>query len=84
METHVEAVAFPGDPGHEGGMKPMEHLKGTTGPVHTQMPDDQSMNYMNERGSTPSPWKGWDSTTLASTGGSRGVGGGGMTRGKSV
>lgn len=81
METSVTPSPFPGDPGHEGGMKPMHHLKGSTGPVHTQMPDDQSTNYENHRGESPSPWKGWDSTTLASTGGSRGVGGTGLYKG---
>lgn len=75
METSVTPSPFPGDPGHEGGSKPMQGLKGGSSGVHTQAPDDQSRNYDNQRGESPSPWPGWDSTTLASSGGSRGVGG---------
>lgn len=69
METSVTPWPFPGDPGHEGGSKPMNGLKGGMSGVHTQAPDDQSRNYDNQRGQSPSPWEGWEGTTLAKTGG---------------
>jgi len=68
---------FPGDPGHEGAAKPMEHLKGGCSEVHTQMPDESENSGPGRGGATDTSGNiaGWDTTTLADTGGSRGVGG---------
>jgi hypothetical protein len=69
------AEGFPGDPGHEGGSKPMMGLKGTCSEVHTQEPM-QGENQENARGQSPDPWPGWDSTSLNyGTGGSKGISG---------
>lgn len=78
MDTNVTPVAFPGDPGHEMGMKPMHHLKGGMSGVHTKAPDLQETNSGSAVGSpsdTSGNITGWDSVTLANTGGSRGIGG---------
>jgi len=72
MDTNVTPVAFPGDPGHEMGSKPMAHLKGSMGPVHTQQPDLQETNSGSAVGSpsdTSGDITGWNTTTLDSTGG---------------
>lgn len=88
METNVTPVAFPGDPGHEMGSKPMHGLKGTCSGVHTQAPDLQEANTGSAVGSpsdTSGNISGWDDTTLASTGGSRGIGDSGLYKtGKST
>lgn len=81
MDTNVTPVPFPGDPGHEGGSKPMHHLKGGCSGVYTQAPDLQEANTGSAVGSpsdTSGDISGWDSTTLASTGGSRGIGSTGL------
>lgn len=86
METNVTPSPFPGDPGHEGGSKPMQGLKGGCSGVHTQQPDLQEANTGSAVGSpsdTSGDITGWDATSLASTGGSRGVGGN-DNRGKAV
>jgi hypothetical protein len=69
------AEGFAGDPGHEGGNQPMRHLKGTCSEVHIQAPD-MGENSGSTDGNTLTPnIAGWDTTTLADTGGSRGIGG---------
>ncbi len=77
MDTSVTPWPFPGDPGHEGGSKPMNHLKGSCSGVHMQAPDLQEANTGSAVGS-PSDTSGdittWTTTTLATSGGSRGVG----------
>lgn len=86
MDTSVSTVAFPGDPGHEGGSKPMHGLKGSCAGVHCQAVDGPFTNSGSAVGSandTTPGITGWDSTALATTGGSRGVGGNG-SRGKST
>lgn len=78
MDTNVTPVAFPGDPGHEMGSQPMASLKGTCSGVHTRTPDGPFTNSGSAVGSpsdTSGNIAGWDSTVLANTGGSRGVGG---------
>lgn len=88
MDTNVTPSPFPGDPGHEGGSQPMRHLKGGCSGVHTQMPDLQEANTGSAVGSpsdTSGDITGWDSTTLANTGGSRGHGDSGLYKtGKST
>jgi len=72
METNVTAVAFPGDPGHEQGSQPMRSLKGGMSGVHTQMASLQEANTGSAVGSpsdTSGDITGWDSSTLANTGG---------------
>lgn len=81
MDTSVTPVPFPGDPGHEGGSKPMQGLKGTCSGVHTQAPDLQEANTGSAVGSpsdTSGDISGWDSTTIASTGGSHGISSSGL------
>lgn len=81
MDTNVTPSPFPGDPGHEGGSKPMHGLKGTCSGVHTQAPDLQEANTGSAVGSpsdTSGDITGWDDTTLASTGGSRGISSSGL------
>lgn len=76
MDTSVTPVPFPGDPGHEGGSKPMHGLKGTCSGVYTQAVDGPAPNTGSAVGSpsdTSGDIAGWDSTTLASTGGSKGI-----------
>lgn len=56
--------------GHEGAAQPMMSLQGGTGPVFTQMPSDQSMNYENvPRGdyssNMPAGGNHWDETVIA-------------------
>lgn len=72
MDTNVTPVAFPGDPGHEMGSKPMAHLKGGMSGVHIQQPDLQMENTGSAVGN-PSDTSGnittWSATTLSSTGG---------------
>jgi len=78
MDTNVSPVAFPGDPGHEGGSQPMRGLKGTCSGVHIQAPDGPFTNSGSAVGGpndTTPDVVGWDSTSLATTGGSRGVSG---------
>ncbi len=78
MDTNVTPVAFPGDPGHEMGSKPMQGLKGTCSGVHTQAPNGPAANTGSAVGNpsdTSGDIAGWDTTTLANTGGARGVGG---------
>lgn len=68
----VHEVPFPGDPGHEAGSQPMRGLKGSTGPVYTQAASLQQANTGSATGSpsdTSGDIAGWDSTTLANTGG---------------
>lgn len=67
---------FPGDPGHEGGNQPMRSLKGTCSEVHTQAPmsGENSGNSMGGANDTTPGITGW-TDFLASSGGSRGVGG---------
>lgn len=68
----VHAVAFPGDPGHEAGSQPMRGLKGTAGPVYTQAVSLQEANTGSAVGNpsdTSGDISGWDTTTLAKTGG---------------
>lgn len=77
MDTNVSPVAFPGDPGHEGGSQPMRHLKGTCSGVYSQPPSLQEANTGSAVGSpsdTSGDITGWNTTTLATSGGSRGVG----------
>lgn len=79
-DTNVQAVAFPGDPGHEGGSQPMRGLKGGCSGVHTQPIDQGFQNSGSAVGNpddTSGNITGWDNTVLATTGGSRGVGGSG-------
>lgn len=76
MDTSVTPVAFPGDPGHEMGMKPMHGLKGTCSGVHMQAPDLQEANTGSAVGNpsdTSGDIMGWNNSILANTGGSRGV-----------
>lgn len=78
MDTNVTPVAFPGDPGHEGGSQPMRGLKGSCSGVHTQQPDGPFTNSGSAVGSpsdTSGDIAGWDSTVINPTGGSHGVGG---------
>lgn len=84
MDTSVTPWAFPGDPGHEGGSKPMHSLKGTCSGVHTQQPDGPFTNSGSAVGSpsdTSGDIAGWDSTTIASTGGSKGISSSGLYKG---
>lgn len=78
MDTSVTPSPFPGDPGHEGGSQPMRGLKGSCSGVHTQ-PIDQGFQNSGSAVGNPSDTSGnitgWDETVLASTGGSRGIGG---------
>lgn len=72
MDTSVTPVAFPGDPGHEGGSQPMRGLKGSCSGVHTQAPDGPFTNSGSAVGSpsdTSGNITGWDTTVLADTGG---------------
>lgn len=78
MDTNVTPVAFPGDPGHEMGSKPMHGMKGSCAGVNTQAPSVQATNSGSAVGNpsdTSGNISGWDSSVLADTGGSRGVGG---------
>lgn len=78
MDTNVTPVAFPGDPGHEGGSQPMRGLKGSCSGVHTQPVDQGFQNSGSAVGGpndTTPDIAGWDNTSLATTGGNRGVGG---------
>lgn len=78
MDTSVTPVAFPGDPGHEGGSQPMRGLKGSCSGVHTQAPDGPFTNSGSAVGSpsdTSGDIAGWDSTTINPTGGAHGVNG---------
>lgn len=88
MDTNVARVPFPGDPGHEGGSKPMQHLKGGCSDAPTQMPDLQEANTGSAVGNpsdTSGDITGWNNVTLANTGGSRGVGDSGLYKtGKST
>lgn len=72
----MDETGFAGDPGHTG-VKPMESLKGGCSGVHIQAPmqgtnDGKSQGGAND---TTGMIPGWDTTSLNSTGGSRGVGG---------
>lgn len=81
MDTNVTPVAFPGDPGHEMGSKPMHHLKGGASGVYTQAPDLQEANTGSATGSpsdTSGDITGWDATTIASTGGAHGISSSGL------
>jgi len=72
MDTSVTPSPFPGDPGHEGGSKPMQGLKGGCSGVHTQQPDLQEANTGSAVGSpsdTSGDITGWNTTVLDSTGG---------------
>ncbi|WP_167367993.1 hypothetical protein [Streptomyces agglomeratus] len=55
---------FAGDPFHEGGSQPMEHLKGGMEQPHTQQP----MQGSNDTNSNQhdSPAAGWNTTSLGS------------------
>lgn len=78
MDTNVTPVAFPGDPGHEGGSQPMSGLRGTCSGVHTLPVDGPFTNSGSAVGSpsdTSGNISGWDSTTISSTGGSHGISG---------
>lgn len=77
----VHAVAFPGDPGHEGGQQPMRGLKGTCTTAPVQPWDVQDTNTGSAVGSpsdTSGDISGWNNTTLADTGGARGHGDSGL------
>ena len=75
-------TGFAGDPGHTGA-HPMASLKGGCGDAHTQMPM-QGENSGSTDGNTTTPdIAGWNTTSLADSGGSRGVGGN-DTRSKST
>jgi hypothetical protein len=52
--------------GHEGAAQPMMSLQGSMGPVFTQMPNDQSMNYDNARPQSDTMMTEWDSTVIGS------------------
>jgi hypothetical protein len=81
MDTNVAPSPFPGDPGHEGGSQPMRSLKGTCSGVYTQAPDLQEANTGSAVGSpsdTSGDISGWDSTTIASTGGAHGISSSGL------
>ena len=77
MDTNVQAVAFPGDPGHEGGSQPMRGLKGSCSGVNTQAPmsGENSGSAVGNPTDTSGGITGWDQTVLANSGGSHGVGG---------
>lgn len=84
MDTSVTPWAFPGDPGHEGGSKPMHGLKGSCSGVSTQAVDGPFANSGSAVGSpsdTSGDIAGWDSTTIASTGGSKGIPSSGLYKG---
>lgn len=84
---NVSAVAFPGDPGHEAGSQPMRGLKGGCTTAPTQPWDLQEANTGSAVGNpsdTSGDISGWDSTTLANTGGSRGVGDTGLYSGRTA
>jgi hypothetical protein len=75
---NVTPVAFPGDPGHEGGNKHMHGLKGGCGfsnvsPVRGPFANTGSA--VGNPSDTSGDIAGWDTTVLADTGGARGVGG---------
>lgn len=57
-------MGFPGDPGHEGGSKPMEGLKGDMGPVFTQMPMDSTAETNPRSAAADNVGAKWDSTSL--------------------
>lgn len=81
MDTSVTPWAFPGDPGHEGGSKPMHGLKGTCSGVNTQAVDGPFTNSGSATGSpsdTSGDITGWDNTVLHVTGGAHGVGDSGL------
>jgi len=69
---NVNAMAFPGDPGHEAGSQPMRSMKGTCSGVNAQ-PVDQGFQNSGSAVGNPSDTSGnitgWDSTVLADTGG---------------
>lgn len=68
----VSEIPLPGDPGHEHAAKPMMHLAGSMGPVYTQGASLQEANTGSAVGSpsdTSGDISGWNSTTLATTGG---------------
>lgn len=66
------AEGFDGDPFHEGSEKPMSHLKGGMGEVHTQQPMT-SDNSGDTGGNTATPdIAGWASTSLAPSAGTTG------------
>lgn len=84
MDTSVTPWPFPGDPGHEGGSRPMHSLKGTCSGVNIQQPDGPFTNSGSAVGSpsdTSGDITGWDTTTLASTGGSKGIPSSGLYKG---
>lgn len=69
---NVHEMAFPGDPGHEAGSKPMMGLKGGSSGVHVQAPSLQESNTGSAVGSpsdTSGDITGWNTTVLANTGG---------------
>lgn len=83
----VHESPFPGDPGHEAGSQPMRSLKGgcTSAPVQAvNGPFANSGSAVGNPSDTSGDITGWDSTTLASTGGDRGVGSSGITRNAKV
>lgn len=78
MDTSVTPWAFPGDPGHEGGNRPMHSLKGSCAGVNTQPVDQGFQNSGSAVGSpsdTSGDIAGWDSTVINSTGGAHGISG---------
>lgn len=62
-----------GDPFHEGGSQPMDHLKGSMEQPNTQQPM-QGSNSGDTDGNTVTPGvTGWNSTSLAPSAGKNGA-----------
>lgn len=73
---NVNAMAFPGDPGHEAGSQPMRSLKGSCSGVHAQPVDEGFQNSGSAVGNpsdTSGNITGWDNSVIHATGGSHGV-----------
>lgn len=85
---NVNPVAFPGDPGHEAGNKHMHGMKGscTVASVFPVMgPAANTGSAVGGPSDTSGNISGWDSTSLADTGGARGHGDSGLYKtGKST
>jgi hypothetical protein len=61
-----------GDPFHEGSSKPLLHLQGTLGEIHTQQPAE-GQNSGDTGGNTTTPdIAGWANTSLAPSAGTTG------------
>lgn len=69
---NVNVVAFPGDPGHEGGSKNMHGLKGScSGSVVAPVrgPFTNTGSAVGSPSDTSGDIAGWNNTSLADTGG---------------